>query len=366
MRNGTIIIPVFLLMLVPAWLLLFNKGHSGGSDHKNKNDLLVETGRYLFFDTRLSYNNTKSCGSCHDPAMAFTDGYRSSSTASGDNVKHNAPSLINVSFHSYFDWANPGVTQLTQQHERPLFNEHPVELGAKGNESIILKKLKTDPRYQKIFARAFPRETDPFHFNNVITAIASFVNSLRSFQSPYDRYTGGDSNALSIQEKTGMALFFSSRLHCAECHKPPLFTAASLTRDLDSIYFNTGLYNVGNKNRYPSGNNGLYEYSGKPADDGRYKTPSLRNVALTAPYMHDGSMANLEEVINAYARGGRRIEQGPLSGDGQLNNCKDKRISGFSLTGPERLALISFLYSLTDSSILTNPAFQNPFTIKDK
>ena len=326
----------------------------------------IELGRYLFFDTRLSFNSTKSCGSCHDPKFAFTDGYRNSITAGGENVKHNAPSLVNSVFMLYFDWANPTVTSLEKQHERPLFNETPVELGAKGNELAILEKLKADSFYKKQFALAFVQDKNPFQFSNIIESIAAFNASIQSYNSPYDKFIVGDSNALSLSAKAGLQLFFSDRLNCSSCHAGKDFTTATLTKNIDSIYFNTGLYNLLNKNIYPADDNGLVSVTNKKNDDGKFKVPSLRNVGITTPYMHDGSINTLSEVIDMYATGGRKIEAGPLSGDGSRNTLKDKRINGFAITNTEKKQLVDFLFSLSDSTVLTNPAFQNPFNLINK
>lgn len=331
-----------------------------------KNNAIAEAGRYLFFDNRLSFNLSKSCGSCHDPKFAFTDGYRRSITAKGEDLKHNAPSLVNIALQNYFDWANPSITTLEKQHERPLFNEQPVELGVKGNEKRILNGLKKDSLYRVLFSLAFPGSKDLLDFKHIITCIAAFVRTLRSFQSPYDRYINGDSTALTPRAKAGKNLFFSSVLNCTSCHPPPLFTTAGLTKNTDSIYFNTGLYNISGLNRYPAADNGLASFTGRTADDGKFKTPSLRNVSLTTPYMHDGSIGTLEEVLDSYARGGRNISTGPFAGDGKENKNKDHRIQGFSLSTEERICLISFLYSLEDSSVLKNPAFQNPFNLINK
>lgn len=327
---------------------------------------LREAGRYLFFDTRLSYNHTRSCGSCHDPSMAFTDGYRRSVTAGGENLSHNSPSLVNAAFLHYYDWANPSITTLVKQHERPLFNTQPVELGANKNEAQILQQLRSDKKYGRLFAAAFPREKDPFDFDHVIRAIASFVISIRSFNSPYDRYMKGDSAAMNMTAKAGSQLFFSSRLKCAACHPPPLFTTASLTKNTDSIYFNTGLYNLLGQNLYPSADRGLISITHKPQDEGKFKVPSLRNLGFTVPYMHDGSVNTLDELITIYESGGRNISTGPSRGDGRLNRYKDPRINGFALSAEERKALVAFLYSLDDSSVLSNPAFRNPFDLRDK
>ena len=364
MGKKTVIV-LGLAGIVLLLFLLFKKAGQAGTNAR-QDEAMIETGRYLFFDTRLSHNNTKSCGSCHDPKFAFTDGYRRSITANGENVKHNAPSLVNIVFQNYFDWANPTVTTLEKQHERPLFNEHPAELGAKGNEAVILQRLKTDALYQKLFAAAFPDVKDPISFSAVINCISAFVKTLRSANSSYDKFIKGDTAALTLSAKAGMLLFFSPRLNCASCHAGPHFTLATMTKNTDSIYFNTGLYNVSNKNKYPDEDNGLIIITGKATDDGKFKIPSLRNVALTAPYMHDGSINTLEEVIDMYVNGGRNISTGLIAGDGKNNNLKDKRISGFTLSQAEKKQLIDFLFSLTDSSVLNNKAFQNPFNLSNK
>lgn len=327
---------------------------------------LVTAGRRLFFDTRLSFNNTKSCGSCHDPKFAFTDGYRRSITAAGENLAHNSPSLINAALLRYFDWANPAVRTLEKQQERPLFNTHPAELGVTGNEKLILQRIESDPLYPGLFQSAFPGETPAIDFPHIIRAIAAFEKTLQSQQSPYDLYVSGDSNALSAEAKQGMNLFFSAKLHCGNCHTPPLFTTAAVSNNPDSIYFNTGLYNINNGNLYPGTDRGLAAITGKVADEGKFKVPSLRNVALTAPYMHDGSINTLEEAMALYEAGGRNIPNGPYAGDGRTNSHKHPLISGFHLQAGERRALMSFLYSLTDSSVLTNPRFQNPFNLPNK
>lgn len=358
---------VVLLAIAGIMLVLrFSKKPVPLTQSPNLEKELVETGRRLFFDTRLSFNNMKSCASCHDPKFAFTDGYRRSITASGEQVKHNAPSLINIVLHKYFDWANPSVTTLSKQQERPLFSEHPTEMGAKGNETAILNRLKSDSTYQRLFSLAFANEKDPFSFPNIIRAISAFEATLRSADAPYDRFMKGDSMALSVNARRGMELFFSRRLNCGACHMPPQFTSASFTVNTDSIYFNTGLYNIANSNHYPAADRGLAEKTGQEADDGKFKVPSLRNVALTAPYMHDGSINTIEEVIDMYQQGGRNITSGPDAGDGRSNKLKSVLIKGFSLTPTEKKELISFLFSLTDSTVLKNPAFQNPFNLPDK
>jgi cytochrome c peroxidase len=318
-------------------------------------------GQYLFFDTRLSFNNTKSCASCHAPQFAFTDGYRRSITATGDNVLHNAPSLINIGKQSYFTWADYSLTMLSQQHRRPLFNTNPVELGAKGSEQLIIARLQKDTVYPQLFRQVFPDMAEPISFDNIINSIAAYVNTLHSTQSPFDKYLQGDSLAISSDARNGFALFNNQRLGCKQCHGGLYLTNATLTKNIDSIYFNTGLYNVGNRNHYPILDNGIRAITGKEGDDGRFKVPSLRNIAITAPYMHDGSVANLSDVLDIYMRGGRHSTSGPNSGDGAKNKNKSPLLKGFTLSANEKKQVLAFFYSLSDSTLPTNPAFQNPF-----
>ncbi|MEO5562885.1 MAG: hypothetical protein ABIR18_05605, partial [Chitinophagaceae bacterium] len=177
---------------------------------------------------------------------------------------------------------------------------------------------------------------------------------------PYDKYRNGDSSALSSSAKQGMMLFFSDKLKCVSCHQPPLFTNAAITKNIDSIYFNTGLYNIHDSGSYPANDPGLRKITGKLSDDGRFKVPTLRNISLTAPYTHDGGVNSMEEMIDIYKRGGRKIDYDPYRGDGSLNPNKSDKITGFHLSNDEKRQLIDFLTALTDSSVLVNPAFQNP------
>lgn len=330
-------------------------------DDSSQESLRSELGQRLFFDTRISYNNTKSCASCHDPALAFSDGYRRSITASGEMTLRNAPSLINVSYHTVLNWADPSVRSLEEQHRRPLFGQTPVELGMLGNEDKILRHLRENPTYVRLFSASFPDQPDAFRSDNILTAIAEYVKSLQSFSSPYDRYVRGDSSALSERQKAGMALFFSERTRCVSCHPPPMFTLADQSLGVDFLYRNIGLYNVGNTGEYPKEDRGLAMVTGAPRHDGRFKIPSLRNVTLTAPYMHDGSVYNLSDVLLIYEAGGREILTGPATGDGRMHPAKDPLVGGFALAGEERLVLVDFLHALTDTTWRSNPRFRNPF-----
>lgn len=320
--------------------------------------LKIELGRRLFFDKNLSLNGTKSCASCHNPAFAFSDGYRTSTTALGQTLLHNSPSLINTAFNRFYDWADTNVTSYSKQIKRPLYSSHPVELGLNVDLQRNIALLEKNNRYKYLFNRVYPL-SDKLLTENMEDAIIAFLRSLVSFNSPYDRFTGGDPSAFTKEMIAGKQLFFSSRLQCGSCHKAPLFTSNDNRYALpyDSIYFNTGLYNITGKGRYPAGDEGLFGHTGRESDIGRFKVPSLRNIALTAPYLHDGSAATLQEVVDIYSRGGRKISAGPMSGDGKENPYKDQRIRGFSITAEEKRSLIAFLCSLTDSSVLTQPRF---------
>ena len=161
-----------------------------------------------------------------------------------------------------------------------------------------------------------------------------------------------------------MGLFFSERLECFHCHGGFNFTDSTThaSATVESVGFhNNGLYNLNSSGAYPADNTGLYDMTGSIRDMGRFKAPTLRNIALTAPYMHDGSIATLGDVIDHYARGGRLIDAGELAGDGRLNPYKSEFVTGFDLSEQERSDLLAFLASLTDDSVLTNERWANPF-----
>lgn len=308
-------------------------------------------GRYLFFDTRLSVNNTKSCASCHNPKFAFTDGYRTSATALGENVSHNSPSLINVKYLKRFDWANPKNTDLSQQIKRPLFSENPIELGLQLHFNKLKNEIKSDSLYNVLFHNAFPNDDSLFTLNQIEKALISYEKTLESNESDFDK------NKLNDLAKYGYKLFSSKKLNCNNCHPPPYFTLAALTNNTDSIYANIGLNNFSKNNLQSIYDEGLFTFTKKEEDKGKFKIPSLRNVMLTAPYMHDGSVTSIEEVIEIYARGGRIYN----NEDGRHNKNKHPLIHGFIITEIEKKALIAFLNSLTDSSIFYKQKFQNPF-----
>jgi cytochrome c peroxidase len=220
----------------------------------------------------------------------------------------------------------------------------------------LQEMFKKDSLYSVLFKNAFPDSSKLFTLTQIEIAISTYEKMLVSQSSNFDK------GELTPSAYNGLKLFTSKRLNCVSCHRPPYFTLATLTENVDSIYANIGLYNLENKNEYPTNDNGIYSFTYRPKDNGKFKIPSLRNVMLTAPYMHDGSVETSEEVIGIYARGGRNIDYGNYKGDGKLNANKSKLVTGFSLSEKEKQDLIAFLTSLTDSSIFYKQSFQNPFT----
>ncbi|NJM62364.1 MAG: di-heme enzyme [Oscillatoriales cyanobacterium RU_3_3] len=324
----------------------------------------VELGRHLFYEKRLSVTGQFACASCHLQAKAFTDGKRVGVGATGEKHPRNSMSLTNIGYNSVLTWANPLQNKLESQLLVPLFGEHPIELGMVGKETEILAMLRSDLKYQKMFAAAFNQESDPINLNNLAKAIASFERSLISFNSAYDRYRyGGDNSAISASAKRGEELFHSERLECFHCHGGLNFSDSIMHDRLafkEIAFHNTGLYNIDGKGSYPPHNTGVYEITGELSDMGKFKAPTLRNIALTAPYMHDGSIKTLEEVIGHYKVGGRTIKKGEFAGVGSKNPLKSNFVSGFKLTVQEQRDLLAFLRSLTDEDFIKNPDFSDP------
>jgi cytochrome c peroxidase len=333
-------------------------------DDNSMTSAKVELGRHIFYDTRLSVNGSQSCASCHDQSKAFTDGKARGVGATGETHPRGSMSLANIVYQPVLTWGNPNMKRLEKQALAPMFGEHPVELGLAGKEKDLLAKLKAESRYRRLFPLAFAGESDPFTLENITRAIAAFERTLISGDSPYDRYLNGDRRAITASAKRGEALFYSERLECFHCHGGFNFSQSEdhAGKAFAEIEFhNTGLYNLGDSGAYPKDNTGVFEFTTRPEDMGRFKAPTLRNIAVTAPYMHDGSIATLEEVIDHYAAGGRAIRSGEFKGDGSLNPNKSAFVKGFSLTAREKRDLIAFLKSLTDEKFLRDPRFSDPW-----
>jgi cytochrome c peroxidase len=324
----------------------------------------VALGRRLFYDRRLSVNGTTACAGCHIQSLAFTDGRARAVGATGEAHPRSAMSLVNAAYASRLTWANPLLDRLEDQALTPLFGDDPVEMGMGGREDALVELLKSDEVYARALPRAFPDDADPYSVLNAVRAIAAFVRSIVSFDAAYDRYLAGDSSAMSESAQRGMFLFFSERLECFHCHGGYNFTDSTTHENarVDRVGFhNTGLYNIDVNGAYPAENTGLYDMTGERRDMGRFRAPTLRNIAVTAPYMHDGSIATLEEAIRHYERGGRLVADGPNAGDGRRNPYKSEFIRSFELSDGERDDLLAFLHALTDESVLTDPALSDPF-----
>lgn len=308
----------------------------------------VELGRYLFHDPRLSGDGDLSCASCHRQELAFTDGRARAVGTTGEIHPRGSMALGNVAYASSLTWADGSIRRLEDQARIPMLNTHPVEMGVRGAEDRVLSRLRDDARYRALFARAFPGATDPIDLDHIARALASFERTLLTGNSPYDRVVYlDDRNAMSPEARRGMRLFFSEEIGCTGCHAgfnfsgPVTFEGAGT---IEPVFHNTGL---------DPADRGLEEVTGHPRDRGRFRAPSLRNVALSAPYMHDGSFGSLEDVIRFYAAGGR--------GAGRADPNKSERITGFELDETGVADLVAFLRALTDEEFLRDPRFASPF-----
>lgn len=283
-------------------------------------------GKHLFFEKSLSRDESISCASCHLPSFAFSDTTRVSLGVENSPGLRNSPSLANVAYQPYFT-REGGVATLEMQVLVPV-QEH-VEFDF--NLLEITERLKENELYVYLSLEAYQREIDPY----VITrAIATFERSLLSGNSSYDAYFFQNKNqALSPQQKAGLELFNSEKTNCFQCHSGFNFT--------NYAFENNGLYE-----EYLD--EGRFRLTNDAADVALFKTPSLRNVAITAPYMHDGSMKNLQEVVAHYNSGGENHPH------------KNQLIKPLNLSKKEQENLISFLQSLTDESFINNKHFQKP------
>jgi cytochrome c peroxidase len=292
----------------------------------------VELGRYLFYDERMSVNGKGSCATCHKQELAFTDGRTVAVGTTGEHHSRNAMSLVNIAYSGVLTWSNPAMRKLEEQALTPMFGEHPIELGLRKDDGFIAR-LRSDVRYGELFARAFPGEPEPFVIGNVTKAIASFERSIISARSPYDRYHyDRDDSAVSDSAKRGEILFFNQQLSCFRCHAGFNFSDATVAESnaaREVELHNTGL-----------------------GGSGKFKAPTLRNIAVTAPYMHDGSVPTLDAVLDHYSAGGRNGHDSP---------GKDSLIGGFTLSKQDRADLIEFLRSLTDEKVLHDHRFANPW-----
>ena len=323
----------------------------------------VELGRHLFYDARLSSNSRQSCATCHVQALAFTDGRGRAIGSTGEVHPRGSMSLVNVAYASALTWGNPTIRRLEEQVKTPLFGTDPVELGSLAPGDDVVARLRAAPKYADLFAAAFAG--DPaITMERVAQSLASFERTIISSRSPYDRYHyEHKDDAISASAKRGEVLFFSRPLSCFQCHGGFNFSGAVETdagAPREAQFHNNGLYNLSGPFSYPAPNRGVFEITRDPGDVGKFKAPTLRNIAVTSPYMHDGSIETLEGVIDHYAAGGRTVKEGALEGVGHDNPNKSEAVRGFTLTPAERADLIAFLESLTDTELLTDRRFSSP------
>lgn len=331
----------------------------------------ITLGRFLFYDTKLSANQSQSCASCHEQGSAFADGLTAPLGSSGHQLVRNSQGLGNVVYHSTLTWSNNGFFELEEQLNVPIRADNPIELGV--TDAVlpdVLTRFQQDPDYQTMFNLAFPdtsSDKSNVTMNKIIFALASFVRTMISASSPYDKYLLGDKSALTQQQIRGFQLFNGEKFECFHCHSGVNFSSSyrDANTALDALqfpFFNNGLYNVGGDGSYPDEDQGLYDLTLNPIHKGLFRPQSLRNIALTGPYMHDGSIASLRGVIEHYARGGSITLTGKNAGDGRVSPLKSGLIQGFDATEEEIDAVIAFLESLTDDKFISNPRFSNPFT----
>ena len=274
----------------------------------------AELGRYLFFDRRLSADDTVSCATCHDPRFAFTDGAPVSTGAQSRKGTRNAPTIINRAYSLAQFW-DGRTASLEEQVKSPIAD--PLEMGT--TLQTVVDRFQALPGYRVLFVSAFGDRK--VTIDRVAMAIASFERTVLSGNAPYDRYLRGDEKALTPEQVRGRSLFFD-KARCARCHDGPNFTL--------NAYANLG---VGMDQ--PNPDLGRYAVTHNPRDWGAFKAPTLREVEHTAPYMHDGSLKTLDDVVEFYDKGGIK------------NQNLDRTIKPLNLTPQEKRDLVAFLKALS-------------------
>lgn len=281
----------------------------------------VALGKQLYFDKRLSVDNSVSCASCHDPRKGWSDGVPSSAGVGGKRGRRNSPTVLNAAYHAFQYWDGRAAT-LEEQALGPITN--PIEM-AMPSLSTLEMKLEAIAGYRQQFQEVFGA---PVKAENVARAIAAFERTVLAGEAPYDRFKAGDKLALSESAQRGVKLFFN-KAHCAACHVGPTFT--------DNAFHNIG---VGMHN--PDPDKGRNVVSNLVGDLGTFKTPSLRDLSRTAPYMHDGSVKTLDAAVDFYDAGGYK------------NRQLDEEIYPLKLSAREKQDLVTFL-----KEGLTSEAYPN-------
>ncbi len=282
----------------------------------------VALGKRLFYEPALSVDSSVTCESCHKQALAFAHDLAISPGVKGRLGFRNAPTLANVAYLTAVN-KDGGVPKLDLQALVPIEDHAEMSLSV----LTAADRLNADPSYAMAFQRAYGEPANPF---TITRALGAFQRTLISANSRYDQHLQG-TYTLSPAEARGRQLFFSERTQCSSCHGGFNFT--------ENGFFNNGLYEA-----YTDG--GRRRVTGLPEDDGRLRVPTLRNIARTAPYMHDGSLTDLQAVLEHYNRGG------------SAHPNKDDRIRPLQLSGQELSDLKAFLHTLTDTAFLLNPEFR--------
>jgi cytochrome c peroxidase len=282
----------------------------------------AQLGKRLFFERRLSRTSEIACASCHDQQHAFADPRRVSIGVDGRTGTRNAPALVNLAWGQSFFW-DGRAPSLEEQAGMPI--EDPLEMDLP--LATAVERLAGDPHYVEEFRRAYDAAPSE---ETLRKALASFVRTLVSGDTAYDRYLAGDSTALDAPALRGEAVFFGNG-GCFHCHPPGALT--------NEGFFNNGTFVEG-------GDAGRQSLTGRTGDLGKFKVAGLRNVAVSAPYMHDGSLETLEDVVEHYDRGGL--------GDPST----DPQIEELALSADEKRDLVAFLHALTDDAFLSDPRFQ--------
>ena len=298
----------------------------------------IELGRRLFYDGDLSWDGTMSCATCHEQKRGFADPNKTRPGFDGQPGERNIQTLANVAWFGSLTWGGPHVDTLEHQALIPIEGFVPVEMGFGGkSEGALAQRLKDQACYPALFKAAFPEKQGEISLDTVTMALSVFQRSLVSLDAPYDRYRRGEASAISGQAKRGEKLFNDKQ--CASCHAGPHFTDAALAGRKPAESFHRLAMPMDGKDA------GLQRITQKTDDAGKFRTPGLRNVALSAPYMHDGEVATLGDAIRHHYE----------LGDGQTDLRLKQTVSDAEVGD-----LVAFLNALTDEGFVKNPAFALP------
>ncbi|WP_454758401.1 cytochrome-c peroxidase [Caulobacter segnis] len=293
-----------------------------GLAQRPASEVRVELGRRLFYDADLSIDGTMACATCHEQHHGFTDSNATRPGVHGDPGRRNIQTLANVGTFASLTWGDPRVTRLEDQALIPIAGTAPVEMGFHGQEKVLEDRIGGQACYRKLFAAAFPGQA--VSMTTITKALAAFQQTLVSHDAPYDRKKRGEVVDTSIEALRGEKLFFG-KAGCASCHAAPDFTDATGPNAFHRIDLPF------------SGDQGLGEITGKAADNGKFRTPSLRNVGISGPYLRDGSARTLMGAI-------RRHRMAIGLKDGEVED------------------LAAFLRTLTDDRFVADPRFSLPKT----